>query len=92
MLDRDETLKVQLDLDSATSAGTVNVSDATAETRITDSSEVTVSVKAAVFVEDDPDYAGGRIGGHVDRGGGRGRPASRWSCPGTVGVSGRGSV
>ena len=32
----------------------MNVSDATAETRITDSSEVTVSVKAAVFVEDDP--------------------------------------
>ena len=54
VLDRDETLKVQLDSDSATSAGTVNVSDATAETKITDSSEVTVSVKAAVFVEDDP--------------------------------------
>ena len=54
VLDRDETLKVQLDSDSATSAGTVNVSDATAETTITDSSEVTVSVKAAVFVEDDP--------------------------------------
>ena len=56
VLDPDETLKVQLDSDpdSATSAGTVNVSDATAETTITDSSEVTVSVKAAVFVEDDP--------------------------------------
>ena len=54
VLDGGETLKVQLDSDSATSAGTVNVSDATAETTITDSSEVTVSVKAAVFVEDDP--------------------------------------
>ena len=53
VLDRGETLEVRLD--SATSAGTVNVSDATAETRIVDSSEVTVSVKAAVFVEDDPD-------------------------------------
>ena len=53
MLDWGETLEVRLD--SATSAGTVNVSDATAETRIVDSSEVTVSVKAAVFVEDDPD-------------------------------------
>ena len=53
VLDQGETLEVQLD--SATSAGTVNVSDATAETRIVDSSEVTVSVKAAVFMEDDPD-------------------------------------
>ena len=53
VLDWGETLEVRLD--SATSAGTVNVSDATAETRIVDSSEVTVSVKAAVFVEDDPD-------------------------------------
>ena len=54
VLDGGESLTVQLDSDSATSAGTVNVSDATAETTITDSSEVTVSVKAAVFVEDDP--------------------------------------
>ena len=53
VLDRGEMLEVRLD--SATSAGTVNVSDATAKTRIVDSSEVTVSVKAAVFVEDDPD-------------------------------------
>ena len=52
MLDRNETLEVQLD--SATSAGSVEVNTTTAETRIIDSSEVKVSVKAAVFVEDDP--------------------------------------
>ena len=52
VLDQGETLEVQLD--SATSAGTVNVSDAAAETRIVDSSEVTMSVKAAEVVEDDP--------------------------------------
>ena len=52
VLDRDETLEVQLD--SATSAGTVNKSDATAETRIVDSSEVTVSVKAVLVEEGEP--------------------------------------
>ena len=52
VLDRNETLEVQLD--SATSAGSVEVNTTTAETRIIDSSEVKVSVKAAVFVEDDP--------------------------------------
>ena len=54
VLDRGEMLEVRLDSDSATSAGSVTVSEATAETRITDSSEVTVSVKPAVFVEDNP--------------------------------------
>ena len=52
VLDQNETLKVQLK--SATSAGSVEVNTTTAETRIIDSSEVKVSVKAAVLVEDDP--------------------------------------
>ena len=52
VLDQNETLKVQLD--SATSAGSVEVSTTTAETRIIDSSEVKVTVKATVIVEDDP--------------------------------------
>ena len=53
VLDRNEKLVVRLD--SGTSAGSVEVSTSTAETRIIDSSDVTVSVKPAVFVEDDPE-------------------------------------
>ena len=52
VLDRNETLEVRLD--SATSDGSVEVSTTTAETRIIDSSDVKVTVKPAVFVEDDP--------------------------------------
>ena len=53
VLDRNEKLVVRLD--SGTSAGSVAVSTTTAETRIIDSSDVKVTVQAAVFVEDDPE-------------------------------------
>ena len=53
VLDRNETLEVRLD--SGDSAGSVEVSTTTAETRIIDSSEVKVTVQPAVLVADDPE-------------------------------------
>ena len=53
VLDRNETLVVRLD--SATSAGAVEVSATTAETQIIDSGDVKITVQAAVLVADDPD-------------------------------------